>query len=84
MEIKIEKIDDQQLGEVGGGFSTVSDPVYSLTTKEHEVLKELGFNLKKTNSGNYKVYYSNGTTIEPHVLNYMCSAIGVASKKNSK
>lgn len=81
-ESKLQKLELNELGEVAGGFQQVSDPIYSLTNREQSVLKSMpGIKLERTNSGNYRVKYSNGTTIEPHVLSWMCKTIDTASKK---
>lgn len=74
----MELIKDEELEGTAGGFEKVSDPIYSLTFDEKKVLEKLGYRLDKTKSGNYRVYYSNGCTIEPHVLENMCKAIPIA------
>ena len=77
----IEKLEFDELGNVAGGFATVSDPIYSLTSREEAVLKGMGLNLEKTRSGIFRVKYSNNTTIEPHVLSWMCKTIDETSKR---
>lgn len=85
MELVKEKelVKEDNLDEVAGGFATVSDPIYSLTENEVKVLKKAGYRLDRTNSGNYRVKYPNGTTIEPHVLGNMCNIIALAQKKDT-
>lgn len=84
MELMIEFAEKNDKGEnklqAAEGFKQMSDPIYGLTSREQSLLKSMdNIQLDKTNSGNFRVRYTNGTTLDPHVLSIMCKAINAIS-----
>lgn len=75
MELVKEEMTKEDLDAIAGGFQKVSDPIYKLEGNEEAVLRKCGYHIEKTNKGNCRVKYSNGTAIEPHVLENMCTVI---------
>lgn len=72
---------ENELEEIGRGYSVVSDPIYKLTESEERVLRKAGYNIKKTNSGNCRVTDSHGNTIDPKTLEGMCKVVGIAEQQ---
>ncbi len=55
---------------VTGDVSIVSYPIYKLNPQEVKGLEAADFNLKKTNSGNYRITYKGGKW--PILPKYKC------------
>ena len=77
---KLEKLEsiavtEEELSKISGGYSVVSDPIYSLTSKEATALKQAGYKLKKTNSGNYRITDENNKMASPSEIAVLCKVI---------
>lgn len=67
---------------VKGGFAIVSDPIYKLTYEEEKGLGAAGYNLKRTNSGNYRITNEDGKMASPLEIQTLCKVINRSKNKN--
>ena len=71
-----------EIDNVIGGFSVVSDPIYKLTFEEKKGLEAAGYKLKKTNSGNYRIMDEHNNMASPSEIQTLCKVIN-RCKNNS-
>ncbi len=69
----------EELANLSGGYEIVSDPIYKLTDKEARALSSVGYRLKRTNSGNYRIMDENGKMASPSEIATVCKVIKRAS-----
>ena len=72
----------EEIDNVIGGFSIVSDPIYKLTYEEEKGLRAAGYKLKKTNSGNYRITDEYGKMANPSEIQTLCKVIKRSAEKN--
>lgn len=73
---------NDEIDNIIGGFAIVSDPIYKLTNEEEKGLKAAGYNLKKTNSGNYRITNEDGKMASPSEIQTLCKVINRCTKKD--
>lgn len=65
-----------------GGVFIISNPIYKLNPQEVKGLEAADFNLKKTNSGNYRITCKGGKMANPSEIQVLCKVINNSARKD--
>ncbi len=74
----LKELSFNELEKICGGIDVVTEPIYSLSSKEVKVLSRLGYKLSKTSNkskSNYRIKDKHGDIANPSELKVICNAI---------
>ena len=71
----MEILKNEEMENVSGGYEMVSDPIYKLTANEVTYLKEVGYKLTATKSGNYRIKDNSGKMADSNEIQIVCKTI---------
>ncbi len=74
----LKELSFNELEKICGGMDVVTEPIYSLKSKEVKVLSSLGYKLSKTSNkgnSNYRIKDKHGNIANPSELKIICNAI---------